>query len=101
MIGNVHTLAMPNQLAKTRSSEPPVLSLVALAVPIICGTVLLIFRYQNAAFLIGFLSFFLAVPSILLSSGSLVIRERPRWIAGLVFLANGLLIYSRTFIEVH
>ena len=92
---------MTNQLAKTRSSEPPVLSLVALAVPIICGTVLLIFRYQNAAFLIGLLSFFLAVPSMLLCLLSPIFRERPRWIAGVAFAANCLLIYSLTFIDLH
>ena len=98
---NVHLLAMTDPPGKSSSTEPPVLSLVALAVPVICGAVLLVFHYQTTAFLIGLLSFFLAVPSMLLCLLSLIIRERPRWIAGVAFAANCLLIYSLTFIDLH
>ena len=101
MIDNFVTLVMNNKPAIPRSGEPPVLSSIALVVPFICGATLLAFDFQAQAFLIGVLSFFMAIPSVLLCLCSLVIRERPRWIAGVAFLANCLLINSITFINLH
>jgi len=74
---------------------------VALVVPVICGAVLLHLQYQISAFLPGLISLLLAVLCILLCLTSLLIRERPRWIAGVAFIANGLLLYSLTFINLH
>ena len=92
---------MNNKLAIPRSGEPPVLSSMALIVPVLCGAALVAFENQIQAFLIGVLSFFLTIPSMLLCLGSLIIQERPRWIAGLAFTANALLMYSLTFINLH
>jgi hypothetical protein len=74
---------------------------VALAVPIICAAVLLRLQYQISAFLPGLISLFLAVLCLLLCLASLLIRERPPWLAGVAFVANGLLLYSLTFINLH
>ncbi len=92
---------MKNRPIPSRSGRPPVLSVVALAVPIICGAVLLRLEYQISAFLPGLISLILAVLSMLLCLAGLLIRERPPWIAGVAFMANGLLLYSLTFINLH
>ena len=92
---------MKNQTTNPRCGGTPVLSVVALAVPVLSGTVMLCLNYQISALLPGLISFFLAVPSLLLCLTSLVILERPRWIAAVALAANGLLIYSLTFIDLH
>ena len=92
---------MSNSSAKASQAGPPVISVFALTVPVICGIVLLALRYQMTAILFGFLSFFAAISCLVLCLVSLLVREKPYWIVGLAFVTNALLIYSLTFIDLH
>ena len=92
---------MSNSSAKASRAGHPVISIFALTVPVICGIGLLALRYQITAILFGALSFFAAISCLVLCLVSLLVREKPYWIVGLAFMANTLLIYSLTFIDLH